>query len=114
VKLGLSIKYNTNTHALFSFGLKNNKFSCMPRLQNNTPLDSVSYEDFQNPVNTDWYRVKSADFRTDIISRNSLSDPMSINDNTSLNTLPIFDLYSNVTSDTRYGGLTADALYSNT
>ena len=39
---------------------------------------------------------------------------MSASDRTSQNTLPIFDLYSNVTDDTRYGGQSADALYNNT
>lgn len=112
VNSGLSVKYNTNTHALFSFGVNGGSYSCMPRLQNYS--ESITGEDISNPTNSGWYRNNTTGFKVDVINRNNLNDIMLSSDRTSQNTLPIFDLYSNVIGDTRYGGQSSDALYNNT
>ena len=84
----------------------------MPRLQNYGESDSFTSEVFDSlPL---FYRDGTIGFSVNVIGRNKLNGPlMDVNDKSSENVLPIFDLYSNVTDDTRYGGKTADAIYNN-
>jgi hypothetical protein len=106
----MSVKYNTNTHAIFSFKEKSGKFACMPRIQNPGESSGTTYEDFNNPL---FYRSSANGFRTNIINRGNFNYDIQVGDNSTFNVLPIFDLYSNVTDDIRYGGKTSDALYNN-
>lgn len=112
VKNGLSVKYNTAIHALFSFKQKYLFYDCMPRLQNYGESDSFTSEVFDSlPL---FYRDGTIGFSVNVIGRDKLNGPlMDVNDKSSENVLPIFDLYSSVTDDTRYGGKTADAIYNN-
>ena len=110
INSGLSMKYNTSSHVLFSFKKQlNGYFACMPKLKN--LLDS-STEYYKNPL----YRSSPAndfEFRCDVLDPYVyISNPITIGD-TAKNSLPIFDLYSGVTTATRYGGQTASAIYSN-
>lgn len=118
VDSGLSIKYNTANHAIFSFKENNGKFSCIPRIKN--AGETFDYELFDNPK--EWYRgdLQTNGFRLDLIDRGNLNNQLQSTDNSTKNTSPIFDLYSNVVSDptspyyVKYGGNNSDALYSNT
>jgi len=111
------LRYNTAAHAIFSFKEKDSKYSCMPRLQNLGESDSYTYEDFVSPT---FYRSTGNGFRTEVINRTNLIDTMGVSDTTTVNSLPIFDLYSSVENNpassnyNKYGGKNARALYDNT
>ena len=109
VKSGMYIRYNTNVHGLFSFKDNQSKSICMPRLQN--VGESSLYEYIPSPS---FYRSTGNEFKVDIVGRDKLNDPMSSSDYTTVNSLPIFDLYKSVDDSVRYGGKTSDALYNNT
>jgi len=109
---GLSMKYNTASHAIFSFKKNGGYFSTMPRLENTIDYYDgyVSPELFDKP----YYRTSTDKYSCDVIPLNSVG-----NNYRSYNSLPIFDMYSDVISDpanpnySKYGGNTDDALFSN-
>jgi hypothetical protein len=45
---GMSLNYNTASHALFSFKQNDGAFTCMPRLNN--PGELISLENYSNPT----------------------------------------------------------------
>lgn len=104
------MKYNTNTHALFSFKDNGNGFSCMPRLQNIG--DPITYRaDLFDAPPSNFYGSFDNGFRMDVVNRRVVNGDNI--DNNSVNTLPIFDLYVDMDESTKYGGKTADALFNN-
>lgn len=109
----LNIKYNSSNHALFSFKEKSGTFKCMPRLQNVS--ESTTLDSYAN-VPSKWYRMGANGYSADVLSRNLLAYPMLSTNDSTKNSLPIFDLYVNDTDkdSTRYGGTSLDALYNNT
>jgi len=124
VDSGMSMKYNSNIHSLFSFKLDGGKYKCIPRISNLNTLiysennlvqeSSVTNEYMINP----FYRGDSSSntegFTIDLLNRDTYMDDSENIGTQSYNALPIFDIYSNVTTDTKYGGLNESALYSNT
>ena len=118
VTSSLSVKYNTANHALFSFKEIGSVSKCMPRLKNIE--DTLSTDIYLN-TSASWYRGGglAKTFRADIVDRSLLKYSVPSSDNSSKNSLPIFDLYTNVSNDTtshdytKYGGNSDDALYSN-
>lgn len=109
----LNIKYNTSNHALFSFKESSGKFKCMPRLQN---VSETTTSDSYANVPSKWYRTGASGYSADVLSRSLLAYPMLSTNDSTRNSLPIFDLYVNdIDKDaTRYGGTSLDALYNNT
>ena len=112
VKYGLSMKYNTANHAIFSFKKRGNYFATIPRLEND-----LDYRDgYTSPelFNKPYYRTDSSKYSCDIISANKLGYA-----HLSYNSVPIFDMYTKVISDpssdeySKYGGNSDDALFNN-
>lgn len=112
VKQGFSMKYNTANHAVFSFKEVGGITKCMPRLKNSNenPSSVGDYESFSNPS---WYRSTSNGFIVDLINRDVLNTPIAADNNSTVNSLPIFDIYSNVDESTKYGGVSQTALFNN-
>ena len=104
INKGMEIKYNTASHVLFSFKADNNGyFQCLPRLQNNSG-------DIVNELvsgQSEWYGG-SRNYQTKVLSRNLYTNDLpSISNESSVNSVPIFDLYTGNPSDkddSRYGG----------
>lgn len=119
VSNAMSLKYNTAAHGIFSFGFDSPKYRCMPRINNVGEIDGVGLDNDYNDLPNPWYRTGD-EFRVDIFDRDVyLNDSASIIDNESKNSLPIFDIYSDIINDplnsgyTKYGGISDDALYNN-
>ena len=110
---GMSVKYNTNSHALLSIKDSNNE-NCIPRLSKLNESTSINpYYYTEGVPNPTFYRGGSRGFNWRVIDNNYWTKTQSnvSKDNTAVNTLPIFDLYKDVYN--KYGGTTPDALQSN-
>jgi len=113
IQYGMSMKYNTANHALFSFKKNGNYFSTIPRIE--TVYDY--YDGYSSPELFDvpYYRSTGSDkYSRDIIDCQKFNEGK-----LTYNATPIFDLYTGVISDpsnedySKYGGNSFDALYNN-